>query len=94
VGLATHRRNVGCIRSMSIYRPIHDFLSRQTAPEIVLTFTELARLLGRQLPQSAFEHDAWWQDPATHSQAQAWHEAGYRASPKRVDKIVSFRRLG
>lgn len=78
---------------MSRYDPIRDLLARQTADPIVLTFGELERLTGHDLPPSASDHDAWWSDPNTHTQARAWNDAGYRASPNRAARTVTFRRL-
>ena len=66
---------------MAKYDPLRDHLLKQTLGEIVLSFTEIERLIG-PLPTSA-DRPQWWSNvrsPATsHVQREAWREAGYDA---------------
>ncbi len=46
-----------------------------------MTFAEIAQILGRDLPQSAYRHRPWWANEATgHSHAKTWLKAGYETS--------------
>lgn len=83
---------------MSKYEPLHKFL-KSIPPTIniqSLTFKEIERILGFNLPSSAYEHRAWWSNPtsaADHPYAQSWLEAGWMVdSVDQLDKRVHFRR--
>lgn len=61
------------------YAGLMSFLAAQQKPRISLTFAEIVRRAGVQLPRSAYEHPAWWaNDPKSHVQARAWLDAGYK----------------
>ena len=47
---------------MAKYDPLSDFLNRQDAQRIVFTFDEVARLIGEELPESAYKHPEWWEN--------------------------------
>lgn len=69
---------------MSQYEPLRDHLARQTLSEIEMTFEEIERVIGRDLPSSAFSHRAWWSNNASNNvMTRAWLGAGYRT--ERVD---------
>ncbi len=62
------------------YYPLKTHLARKAAPRISMTFAEVAKVLGKPLPASAYRHPSWWaNDPVHHAQARAWTDAGYRA---------------
>lgn len=66
------------------YQPLAEHLSRQKAEAVPLTFEDIERILGAELPPSARKHQAWWaNDGAHHVNARAWLNAGYRT--ERVD---------
>jgi hypothetical protein len=44
---------------MSVYDPLLNYLKRQSLKEIILTFSDIERLLGRKLPKSA-QRPQWW----------------------------------
>jgi hypothetical protein len=49
------------------------------APTITVSFHELEKVLGGELPPSAWQHRSWWaNDSTSHSQSIAWLEAGWR----------------
>jgi hypothetical protein len=81
---------------MSIYNPLHDRLQRNDAVSLKLSFTEIEELLGRPLPQSAYDLFEWWsnEDLATtrHVQCRAWQTAGYSAEVDLNARTVTFRR--
>ncbi|MGO9060394.1 MAG: Swt1 family HEPN domain-containing protein [Candidatus Binataceae bacterium] len=75
------------------YRPLYDYLSRQT-DDITLTFDEIEEILGEQLPPSAANYQAWWanEDPygTMMVQKRAWLLAGFKAYPKLQLRMVQF----
>jgi hypothetical protein len=81
---------------MSVYDGLRIKLNISTAISLKFTFAEIEKLIGRPLPRSAYERDAWWsnEDPATtrHSQNRAWKLAGFDAEPNRLERAVTFRR--
>ena len=65
---------------MSKYAPLTQFLKSRPDTRLPLTFAELERLLGFPLPPSARKHRAWWaNNPASHVNAAAWHQAGFQS---------------
>lgn len=80
---------------MAKYDPLHRYLRRQPAAEVVLTFAEIENLLVAMLPKSAYRRE-WWSNEAStasrHSHAQAWMAAGYAALPMIDRERVVFRR--
>ena len=65
---------------MSKYSPLEDYLLRQGARRVTLSFDDVAHVIGDVLPASATTHAEWWgntQD-AGHVQAKAWLGAGWK----------------
>lgn len=64
------------------YRPLSVYLQSLDFTGIVLSFTEVERILGRTLPASARKHRAWWSNERTgsHSHARAWMDAGWHVA--------------
>ncbi|KYK44296.1 hypothetical protein A1D31_36735 [Bradyrhizobium liaoningense] len=81
---------------MSVYDPLRDMLITNTSRSVKMAFIDIEKLIGRSLPSSAYEYDAWWanEDPelTTHSQSKAWTIAGYHAEPSLAQRTVTFRR--
>ncbi len=65
---------------MRKYQALSDYLARQDAAEIPMTFGEIENMLGFTLPASARQFPAWWANQAGggHSQCQAWLAKGWR----------------
>ena len=63
---------------MAVYAPMMQFLTAQATDRVRLDFQEVERILGRPLPKSAGDYQAWWANDPTHSQAKAWLEAGWQ----------------
>lgn len=80
---------------MSRYLQLADFLRRQNVEMVLLSFSEVERILGSKLPASAKGLRAWWANDVTHAQAKhGWMKAGYGV--EKVDfeaGVVSFRRV-
>jgi hypothetical protein len=82
------------------YAPLEHHL-RATPPhirEVTIQFSELQRILGAPLPESAFTHRPWWgnqKDSKRRPQAHAWLAAGFEVATviqTRGSGWVRFRR--
>ena len=71
------------------YYLLEKYLERQSAPEITLTFPEIERIIGEQLPASAYKYPAWWANGG-HIQADAWLNAGWKVGELKLGKSVVF----
>ncbi|GIH73479.1 hypothetical protein Mth01_57320 [Sphaerimonospora thailandensis] len=54
-----------------------------------MTFADVARVIGEELPASAFKHSAWWGSDPQHTQA-VWLGVGYLATPDLRAGQVTF----
>lgn len=63
---------------MTVYAPMIQFLTGQASDRVRLNFQDVERILGRPLPKSAGDYQAWWANDPTHSQAKAWLKAGWQ----------------
>lgn len=81
---------------MGKYAPIAEFLVDQMADRVRMDFETVERLLGAPLPKSADEHQAWWANDVSHSQAKAWLDAGWQTEklnlPGRTVEFVRVRK--
>ena len=80
---------------MAKYDPLLRHLSTSDAPVLTLSFWEIERIIGADLPPSARRFDAWWgnSEGVRHVQCEAWMNAGYRATDlDRGIGLVTFRR--
>jgi hypothetical protein len=75
------------------YERVERHLRAVGRPRIEMTFDEVAKVIGEQLPRSAYQHPAWWGSDPKHTQA-VWLDAGYVASPNLKDERVIFTRTG
>ena len=78
---------------MSKYAPLRHNLQARPRADTELTFREIEKILGFELPASAHEHSAWWSNEReTHVQARAWMDAGWQVwHVRRSEKKVYFR---
>ena len=64
---------------MSKYKPLERHLRASKKRSLTLTFSQIEKILGVRLPDSARRHAAWWSNnEGSHVQAQAWMDPGYR----------------
>jgi CBS domain-containing protein len=81
----------------SRYSPLADWLNSQPGRTdmVQLSFEQIEKLIGGELPVSAFEHRAWWaNDSQGHPHSQLWLEAGWRTNYlNRTEKVVTFVRI-
>jgi hypothetical protein len=75
---------------MGVYDPLRRFMCLQHSQELVMTFKEIEKILGRPLPTTA-RRPQWWASQtkarSRYVQIEAWQKAGYRAfliAPNRV----------
>lgn len=77
------------------YDRLNEFLKRQTASEVPMTFAQIETMIGSALPSSARKHRPWWSNNASNSVVtHAWLDAGYKT--ERVDmggERLVFRRV-
>lgn len=64
------------------YQPLQDHLQTVLENRVALSFSQIERILGRQLPASARKHRAWWSNErsGSHSHARAWMDAGWHVA--------------
>ncbi len=75
---------------MGKYALLGDFLRRQRALEVTVTFDEIERITGAKLPPKAQHHRAWWSNNRSNDvMTKVWLAAGFRT--EQVD--VKARRL-
>ena len=82
---------------MRKYDPLSAFLARKQASRVMLAFSEIERILGDRLPESAGAYRPWWanEQRGRHVQAHAWQDAGWRvASVDIAGERVEFERMG
>lgn len=81
---------------MSKYDPLGVFLKTHTIGHVAMTFGQIEKLLGFQLPPVAKTARAWWSNNSSNNvMTKVWTAAGFRS--EQVDmasaKLV-FRRVG
>lgn len=80
---------------MSKYRPLQDYLRQQDGSRIELSFLEIERIIGHELPPSAYA-PRWWvagRSNCRHALWQnAWHNEGYIATLLLGADRVEFRK--
>ena len=66
-------------RPRSKYDPLSDYLVDSSSRSIQMTFVQIERILGFDLPASARQYSAWWANESggTHSHARSWLDASY-----------------
>ena len=75
----------------SKYQPLYQFLANLAESERPMTFTEVEQVLDSRLPRSAHQYQAWWANDKTHTQAQAWLDAGWKtAKANLIEESVVF----
>jgi hypothetical protein len=75
---------------MGKYEPLTEFLQKQQASEVRMSFEQIERVIGDKLPPVAQRHRAWWSNsPSNNVMTKAWLEAGFRS--EQVD--MSARKL-
>lgn len=79
---------------MGKYEPLGVFLSEQTRNQIPMTFEDIEKIVGTNLPASK-QYPAWWSNnPWNNVMTQVWLDAGYQTESVNTSsgKLV-FRRV-
>jgi len=58
-----------------------------------LSYDKIEEILGSKLPQSAYKYRAWWDNGRSHSQSNAWLNAGWKVSSVVLGKSITFRKV-
>lgn len=80
---------------MGKYEPLGEFLRKQRAGRVPMTFAEIERIVGTKLPKSQ-RYPAWWSNnPWNNVMTQVWLDAGFETEQVDVEnrKLV-FRKVG
>lgn len=82
---------------MSKYKPLSDFLKNLDYSIIELTFDDINKILGTDLPNAAYRYPAWWANSRTddsHTWAHLWIEAGWESRDLNLGQHkVKFERI-
>ncbi len=80
---------------MPKYAPLAVHLRGSSQTTVSMTFDEIERVLGTELPPSAFKHRAWWSNNPTNSVITlAWLEAGYKtANVDMTGRTLEFKKF-
>ena len=64
---------------MTKYAALEAHLRASGQDTVPMTFADIARVIGADLPPSAFKHRPWWSNnPSNSSITRSWLEAGYK----------------
>lgn len=79
---------------MGKYEPLGDYLRKQRATLVPMTFAEIERIIGSKLPKSQ-QYPAWWSNSTTNNvMTQVWLDAGFQTEQVDPEKRkVVFRRV-
>lgn len=81
---------------MSVYEPLTRFLMSRSDAVWEADFSEIEKVLGRRLPESAYDHRTWWgnRKAGNHGHANAWRDAGWQTKEVDVERRkVRFERM-
>ena len=87
---------VNKIRSSKNYRnkkfeKLTEYL-KQAPDKITLNFEQLQKIIGLELPQSAFKYKAWWANGG-HSHSHIWTDVGYKVIKPNPGISVTFTKI-
>ena len=72
-----------------------NYLKNSEQDFLEFSFEKIESIIGQKLPTSAYQYEAYWYHPESHTFPNAWKNAGYRMN--RLDlrgQIVSFLKAG
>lgn len=73
------------------YLPLYQYLANRNDATVMLDFEKIESIIGCKLPNSAYQHPAWWANQKKrHSQTGAWMDAGYFVQSVSFGKTVTF----
>ncbi|MGH2586369.1 MAG: DUF7662 domain-containing protein [Dehalococcoidia bacterium] len=77
------------------YVALGRYLAQFRDPELVVAFPTIEAVLGRPLPDAAWQTTAWWTEATLRApQRAAWRRAGWEVAQVNLRaKVVTFQRL-
>jgi len=81
---------------MSKYSPLQTHLKKSNFNNVPMTFKDIERVIGFELPASSRAHRAWWSNnPTNNVMTKAWLGAGFVTAEVDLasEKLVFFRSL-
>ena len=76
---------------MRKYDPLMMFLDKSGKDEITLSYDEIEKIIGDELPLTARNNVNWWNNnDNSHSQSAAWSDVGYRTCKIKLGETVTF----
>ena len=69
---------------MSKFDPLGTYLSKQTASFLVLSFSEIEKIIGEKLCNSAYRYPAYWEPSEKHSLPNMIENSGYHVEEKDI----------
>jgi hypothetical protein len=80
---------------MSKYEPLERYLREQQADEVPLTFRDIEKIIGGELPASQFSRAWWSNNPNNNVMTSAWLAADYMTEKVDIkNRRLVFRRIG
>ena len=72
------------------YRRLTEALKNSNSASVMYEFSEIEKIIGFSLPDSAYVHRAFWANTDTHSIAHGWLAAGYKVADVNLteEKVV------
>lgn len=90
----SRRRSSTRAASTSRYAGIGEFLKGRSGQTTEVSFQDLEKAIGNDLPSSAERHRAWWANTERNTQARVWMEEGWRVdSVDFENRTVHFSRI-
>jgi len=78
---------------MSKYEPLRKYLHQLKKSSWKASFTDIEKILGFSLPESAHHHQAWWANDRNHTHAKPWLDAGWLTGELNfANTTITFRR--
>ena len=75
------------------YQKLYKYLCGLDAQEWRATVADVEAVVGKPLPPSAFNYQAWWANDISHVQGRAWLAARWETARVNIEaKTVLFRR--
>lgn len=71
-----------------------DYLKREQRDDFYIDLSEIERIIGQQLSNSAYAHSAYWYADGVHRFAMQIYECGFKVSPDLKNKRIRLVRIG
>ena len=72
------------------YSDLYIFFENLSDAKVRLTFKEIERIAGVELPPSAYKYIPYWHPSKTHTITRAWVENGWKMKDVSLGEYVDF----